>query len=90
MQSAELIDRFKLDFANRTLGYRLPEKNRKAGAEIRGQLQEIGILKKSGHEPETLWRSQGNVDTEIDFDYDPEQQRMRKTTTVTTDAGQPG
>ena len=30
----EMIDRFKLGFANRTLGYRLPEKNRKAGAEI--------------------------------------------------------
>ncbi len=50
LKSAELIDRFKLGYANRTLGYRLPEKNRKAGAEIRGQLQEIGILRKSGHE----------------------------------------
>ena len=35
---------------NRTLGYRLPEKNRKAGAELRGKLQEIGILRDSGHE----------------------------------------
>jgi len=50
LKSAELIDRFKLGFANRSLAYRLPEKNRKAGAEIRGQLQEIGILRKSGHE----------------------------------------
>ena len=46
----ELIDRFKLGFANRTLGYRLPEKNRKAGAEMRGKLQSIGILRDSGHE----------------------------------------
>ncbi len=46
----ELIDRFRLGYANRTLGYRLPEKNRKAGAEIRGQLQQIGILRESGHE----------------------------------------
>ena len=46
----ELIDRFRLGYANRTLGYRLPEKNRKAGAEIRGQLQQIGILRSSGHE----------------------------------------
>ncbi len=46
----ELIERFKLGYANRTLGYRLPEKNRKAGAEVRGQLQNIGILRKSGHE----------------------------------------
>ena len=46
----ELIERFKLGFANRTLGYRLPEKNRKAGAELRGKLQAIGILRESGHE----------------------------------------
>jgi len=26
-----MIDRFKLGFANRTLGYRLPAKNRAAG-----------------------------------------------------------
>jgi DNA primase catalytic core len=50
LHSAELIERFKLGYANRTLGYRLPEKNRKAGAEIRGQLQRLGILRESGHE----------------------------------------
>lgn len=46
----ELIDTFKLGFANRTLGYRLPQKNRQEGAEIRGKLQQIGLLRKSGHE----------------------------------------
>jgi DNA primase catalytic core len=46
----EMIDHFKLGFANRTLAYRLPEKNRKAGAQIRTQLQRIGILRESGHE----------------------------------------
>ena len=46
----EMIGRFKLGFANRTLGYRLPEKNRKAGAEMRGRLQRLGILRESGHE----------------------------------------
>lgn len=46
----ELINTFKLGFANRTLSYRLPEKNRKAGLEIRGLLQSVGILRKSGHE----------------------------------------
>jgi DNA primase catalytic core len=46
----ELIDRFQLGFANRTLGYRLPMKNRKEGAEIRGRLQKLGILRGSGHE----------------------------------------
>jgi DNA primase catalytic core len=47
---AEAIATFKLGFANRTLGYRLPEKNRKDGALLRGQLQRLGILRPSGHE----------------------------------------
>ncbi|NJD06120.1 MAG: toprim domain-containing protein [Methylococcaceae bacterium] len=50
LKSAELIDTFKLGYANRTLGYRLPEKNRKAGSELRGKLQGIGLLRESGHE----------------------------------------
>ena len=50
LDNAELIDHFKLGYANRTLGYRLPEKNRKAGAEIKGRLQALGILRESGHE----------------------------------------
>jgi DNA primase len=45
-----LISAFKLGYANRTLGYRLPEKNRKAGAELRGRLQALGVLRESGHE----------------------------------------
>ncbi len=48
--SGEMIERFKLGFANRTLAYRLPSKNRKVGDELRGQLQRIGILRESGHE----------------------------------------
>jgi DNA primase catalytic core len=50
LKSSEIIDRFKLGFANRTLGYRLPAKNRAAGAEMRGRLQTLGILRESGHE----------------------------------------
>jgi len=46
----EAIARFKLGFANRTLGYRLPAKNRKEGAAIRGQLQRLGLYRSSGHE----------------------------------------
>lgn len=46
----ELIERFRLGFANRTLGYRLPAKQLKAGAEIRGRLQKVGLLRASGHE----------------------------------------
>jgi DNA primase len=50
LQSAEMFERFRLGFANRTLGYRLPAKNRSEGAVMRGRLQELGILRKSGHE----------------------------------------
>ncbi len=50
LQSGEMIDHFRLGFANRTLGYRLPDKNRKEGAELRGALQRVGILRESGHE----------------------------------------
>jgi DNA primase len=46
----ELLKRFRLGYANRTLGYRLPRKNRKAGAELRGKLKALGILRGSGHE----------------------------------------
>ena len=48
--NAEAIDRFTLGYANRTLGLRLPEKNRKAGAEIRERLQRLGLIRDSGHE----------------------------------------
>ena len=50
LKSPEIIDRFRLGFANRTLGYRLPAKNRAAGAEMRGRMQKLGILRESGHE----------------------------------------
>jgi DNA primase len=46
----EVIDHFKLGFANRTLGYRLPKKALKSGEAIRGQLQRLGVLRESGHE----------------------------------------
>jgi DNA primase len=50
LEHPEMIDHFRLGFSNRTLGYRLPERNRKEGAEIRGRLQRLGIIRKSGHE----------------------------------------
>jgi DNA primase len=47
----EMLDRFRLGFSNRTLGYHLPEKNRKEGAEARTCLQRIGLIREpSGHE----------------------------------------
>jgi len=48
--AAEAIEVFKLGYANRTLGLRLPEKNRKAGAEIRTRLERLGVYRDSGHE----------------------------------------
>jgi DNA primase len=48
--SAEAIRTFKLGYANRTLGYRLPAANRVEGAQIRGRLQRLGLLRESGHE----------------------------------------
>jgi DNA primase catalytic core len=46
----EVIDRFKLGFANRTLGLRLPDKKNRSGGALRGALQRIGIVRASGHE----------------------------------------
>jgi len=51
LQSAEMLEQFRLGFANRTLGYHLPASNRNAGAEQRERLKQIGILRQeSGHE----------------------------------------
>jgi len=46
----ELVATFKLGMADRTLGLRLPDKSRKAGADIRARLQKIGLIRDSGHE----------------------------------------
>jgi len=46
----ELITRFKLGYANRTLGLRLPVKQNMTGEAIRTRLQKIGIYRESGHE----------------------------------------
>jgi DNA primase catalytic core len=50
LNDPELIAHFKLGYANRTLGLRLPHKNRKAGAELREKLQRLGVYRESGHE----------------------------------------
>jgi DNA primase catalytic core len=46
----EAIGTFRLGYADRTLGLRLPDKRRKDGAEIRGRLERLGIFRASGHE----------------------------------------
>lgn len=46
----ELIDRFKLGYANSTLTYRLPKKYTVAGKAVREQLQRVGVLRSTGFE----------------------------------------
>jgi len=46
----ELIDRFQLGFADRTLGLRLPMKNRHEGETLRTRLAQLGLWRESGHE----------------------------------------
>jgi len=46
----EAIERFGLGFSDRTLGLRLPAKNRLAGEAIRTRLQSLGLIRESGHE----------------------------------------
>ena len=50
LHSEEAIGKFRLGFANRTLGLRLPSSDRVAGAAMRGRLQALGVLRESGHE----------------------------------------
>lgn len=46
----DLIDTFKLGFANRTLGLRMPDKRRLEGAQMRSRLERLGVYRESGHE----------------------------------------
>jgi DNA primase catalytic core len=45
-----LIERFQIGFADRSLGLRLPDKNREAGAALRSLLTRLGLWRESGHE----------------------------------------
>jgi DNA primase catalytic core len=50
LDSGELIDRFQIGFADRTLGLRLPMRNRKEGQTLRTRLVHLGLWRESGHE----------------------------------------
>ena len=50
LMDEELIKTFKLGFANRTMGYRLPPMTKSIGAAFRDRLIRLGIYRKSGHE----------------------------------------
>jgi DNA primase catalytic core len=46
----QLIDHFQIGFADRSLGLRLPEKNRQEGERLRSRLTQLGLWRESGHE----------------------------------------
>ena len=51
LEDADFMRRFALGFADRSLGLRLPTKQRKEGAELRSRLARLGVFRaESGHE----------------------------------------
>ena len=44
------IEVFRLGFADRTLGLRLPDKRKREGAALRARLERLGLFRESGHE----------------------------------------
>lgn len=46
----QVIDRFRVGYADRSLGLKLPAKQVKAGAAIRERLHRLGLYRESGHE----------------------------------------
>ena len=51
LDDADFMRRFELGFADRSLGLRLPTKQRKEGAELRSRLARLGVFRaESGHE----------------------------------------
>jgi DNA primase len=50
LNSPEVMEHFRLGFADRSLGLQLPEKNRMVGAVVREKLQRIGLYRPTGHE----------------------------------------
>ena len=48
--AAEALAAFKIGFVDRTLGLRLPQKNRAEGAALRERLQRLGLMRDTGHE----------------------------------------
>jgi DNA primase len=50
LDDPELWKRFGIGFADRTLGLRIPERNRRQGEEIRTRLEALGVYRKTGRE----------------------------------------
>jgi DNA primase len=45
-----LIERYRIGFADRSLGLRMPDSNRKEGETLRARLAALGVWRESGHE----------------------------------------
>jgi DNA primase catalytic core len=50
ISSSEAVEHFKLGYANRTLGLRLPGRQSLEGTALRDALAEVGVFRESGHE----------------------------------------
>ncbi len=48
--NGQALDQFRIGYADRTLGAALPSKDSRAGRDIRGRLQALGLFRASGHE----------------------------------------
>ena len=46
----DVLTHFRIGYADRSLGLRLPEKNRKHGRLLRSRLRQLGLWRESGHE----------------------------------------
>ncbi|MBW9210513.1 toprim domain-containing protein [Mumia sp. zg.B21] len=46
----EAVEKFRLGFGDRTLGYRIPGNQTAEGRRIRSRLQKLGVLRATGHE----------------------------------------
>lgn len=71
LEHRDLVERFRIGYADRTLGLRLPDRNWKRGQAIRERLQRLGILRESGHEHQAgrvvipLWSLEGCAPSRI-------------------------
>jgi DNA primase len=50
LSDPELLRVFRIGYCDRTLGLRLPQKNRAEGAALRGRLERLGLMRETGHE----------------------------------------
>ena len=50
LADSAMVETFRVGFSNRSLAYRIPNRQRAAGQALRGQLTSMGVMAPSGHE----------------------------------------